>query len=406
MMTAPTEAPLCPGDRAGDCETALGAPASVVAALSSFPSLLVSAVAVYVHLRSLDAAPASRSVITYMATANMLASLGYFMGAMNYQAHQEAAAYTFECNARFLPVCQVQSFLTCAGVMMSLFWTSVLAVQLYQSVVKGRVYLERRVMLACHLVGWGLPTLLSFGLLAGGELGYSTVTASSWCFVADANAESLAPKPIWKIALLVFAGGMFFELCMYVIVMVCVVLAACHREQPSSPHHNAKHLSDKHLLMVPMMVLILRSWGVVYTLSSLVNVDTVNIIKCVDLNDTLRSLFSILGILQAIGDPAAVGWGTILLYFARSPSVRGQLWNDVARCLTCCGLRTRFMYRGSRPSKGTYMYKDSVRVPTVIYAKPRTASGNPPPATGPMRNAGRFLGGAEPSSTGYVSQSH
>eukprot|EP00731_Ephydatia_muelleri_P015496 Em0008g1216a len=323
----------------------------------------------------------------------MVATLGYLMGSINYLMHQRAEAYTEECNERFLPVCQLQSFVTTMGVMMTLLWTSILAVQLYQSVVKGRVYLERRVMLMCHVVAWGVPTLVSFGLLAGGELGYSTVTASGWCFVADVSKGNASLNPKWKIALFVFVGGMFVELCTYVIVVVCTVLAACHsNREPLSPFHSRsgqspEQLSDKQLLVVPMMVVVLRSWGTVYTLSSLISTDA-NIV-CDDPNDIMRSLFSILGILQAIGDPGALGWGTILLYMLRSPKVRGQLWNDVAQ-LRCCGLRTRCMYRGRRPGVHAYMHKDSRRVSTVIYARTETTP------TSPMRNAGRFREEAEP----------
>ena len=233
-MTVPSVAPLCPGDKAGDCDTVLGAPASLIAALSSAPSFLLCALVLYAHLRSTDVCPASRTIMTCIATANMVATLGYLMGSINYLMHQRAEAYTEECNERFLPVCQLQSFVTTMGVMMTLLWTSILAVQLYQSVVKGRVYLERRVMLMCHVVAWGVPTLVSFGLLAGGELGYSTVTASGWCFVADVSKGNASLNPKWKIALFVFVGGMFVELCTYVIVVVCTVLAACHSNREVS----------------------------------------------------------------------------------------------------------------------------------------------------------------------------
>lgn len=229
-MTIPyAEGPLCPGDKAGDCETALGAPASVITALSSAPSLLLCALVIYAHLRSAGAGT-SRSIITCIAAANFLASLSYVMGSFNYWAHQKALAYTPDCNRHFLPACQIQSFVTCTSVMMSMIWSAILSIQLYQSVVKGRMYLERRGMLLCHLVGWGLPTLVSFALLVGGELGYSTVTASSWCLVADANTDDAAPKPIWKIVLLVFVAGMFVELCAYVVIVTCTVLVVCHRE--------------------------------------------------------------------------------------------------------------------------------------------------------------------------------
>ena len=71
--------------------------------------------------------------------------------------------------------------------------------------------------------------------------------------------------------------------------------------QPLSPFHSRsgqspEQLSDKQLLVVPMMVVVLRSWGTVYTLSSLISTDA-NIV-CDDPNDIMRSLFSILGILQ------------------------------------------------------------------------------------------------------------
>ena len=48
--------------------------------------------------------------------------------------------------------------------------------------------------------------------------------------------------------------------------------------------------------MVPVMVVILRSWGTVYTLTSLISTD--DITSCVHPSDILRSLLSILGVLQ------------------------------------------------------------------------------------------------------------
>lgn len=222
-------APLCPGDKAGDCETALGEAASLICSLSSASSFLLCAWVLSAHLRSAEACTGSRSILSCIAAANMMASLGYLVGSVNYQLHRSATAYTAECNEGFLPLCQLQGFVTSMGLMMSLMWTSILAVQLHQSAVRGRAYLERRVMLLCHVMGWGVPTLVSFGLLAGGELGFSTITTSSWCFVADVNEESTSPKPKWKMALFVFIGGMFVELCTYIIVTICTLLVACRK---------------------------------------------------------------------------------------------------------------------------------------------------------------------------------
>ena len=230
IMTVPAETTLCPGDKAGGCESALGAPASVITAISCVPSLLLSTSVLYAHLRTSDAGSGARTIVTCIAAADVLASLGYMVGSVNYRTHQESLGYTPDCYERFLPLCQIQSFVTCMGVMMSLLWTAILAIQVHQSVVKGRVYLERRAMLLCHVVGWGAPTIVSFSLLVGEELGYSTVTAPSWCYVADVDKDYVSPKPKWRITLMAFVGGVFVELCAYVVVIVCTALVACRRE--------------------------------------------------------------------------------------------------------------------------------------------------------------------------------
>ena len=108
-------------------------------------------------------------------------------------------------------------------------------------------------------------------------------------------------------------------------------------------------------------------------------------IFCILLHCACNSICNVLTLPQAIGDPGGMGWGTILLYLLRSPKVRGQLCSDLTLCLTCCGLGRRCLYRGRRPSMGTYMYKNSKRVPTVIYTQAKATPTRPPP-TSHMRN--------------------
>ena len=196
---------------------------SIVAITSSLLSCLGSVLVVYVYARWPAVRSGSRAIITYLAIADFLTGFGYIMGSSNYLHY---TSYGYEsgttradrdlCYNLFTPVCKIQSFITTTSSLMSFFWTLILGIYLYMTVVKSRIHLAQQLVPLYHVVAWGLPTVLVFIMLASGVLGYAPVASANWCFIGQ--IDDTATRIV-----LIFVGGKFLEVTTYVVVLVLYV---------------------------------------------------------------------------------------------------------------------------------------------------------------------------------------
>ena len=229
--------PYCPGDvNLTSCSVNVSVnldisrDISIVAITSSLLSCLGSVLVVYVYARWPEVRSGSRAIITYLAIADFLTGFGYIMGSTNYLYYTShytgngtatSAADRDLCYNLFTPVCKIQSFITTTSSLMSFFWTLILGIYLYLTVVKSRIHLAQQLVPLYHVVAWGLPTVLVFIMLASGVLGYAPVASANWCFITHIVDTSTR-------IVLIFVGGKFLEVTTYVVVLVLYVDIKCH----------------------------------------------------------------------------------------------------------------------------------------------------------------------------------
>lgn len=164
-----------------------------------------------------DIRTGSRSVITFLAIADFFTAFGYIIGSINY-----LVAFSKDNCLQFDDVCAVQSFITTWSSVSSFLWTVTLGFYLYLTLVHTRIFLANRLMPVFHVVNWCFPITFCVPLLVTGELGYSPIAASTWCYIRE-NAGS----PGTKIGLILIAGK-FWEMLAYVIVIILYATIKIH----------------------------------------------------------------------------------------------------------------------------------------------------------------------------------
>ena len=209
---------------------------SIVAIISCTLSIFGSLVIVYVYARWKDLRTGSRSIVTFLAIADLFTALGYVFGSTNYVHHYGDAENTHEC-MRFNTACQIQSFVTTTSSMCSFAWTSILAIYLYMVIVRAKISLANRLMPLFHVIAWAAPLLITLPLLITGKLGYSPYAASNWCFIKDSlpndNTRYLCGHLNYEVMLLVLVGGKAWEIMTYVLVIVLYTAMKWHIHEVS-----------------------------------------------------------------------------------------------------------------------------------------------------------------------------
>ena len=199
---------------------------SVVSIVSSSLSVLSSLLIIYTYVRWKDLRTGSRSIITFLAIADLVTASGYVMGAANYISHFGKREGSEACKV-FQTLCEIQSFLTSTSSLSSFVWTSVLAVYLYLVIVKSKFILAKKLLPLYHIAAWLLPLFITLPLLVAGKLGYSSFAASNWCFIADkmphTNLKEQCGHFDWEIFLFVLVGGKAWEILTYILVVVLYI---------------------------------------------------------------------------------------------------------------------------------------------------------------------------------------
>ena len=204
---------------------------SIVAIVSCSLSVLGSLLIVYTYARWRDLRTGSRSIVTFLAIADLVTALGYLAGSASYVLYYGATENTERCR-HFNTACQIQSFVTTTSSLCSFAWTLFLAVYLYLVIVRAKMTLANRVIPLFHVLAWGTPLLITLPLLIAGKLGYSPYAASNWCFIKDYLPHN-DPRYIcghlnFEVTLLVLVGGKAWEVLTYVLVIVLYAAMKCH----------------------------------------------------------------------------------------------------------------------------------------------------------------------------------
>jgi G protein-coupled receptor 157 len=247
---------------------------SMVAIVSCTLSVLGSLLIVYAYVRWKDLRTGSRSIVTYLAIADLVTALGYIAGSANYILHFGSRGNTERCRV-FDTACQIQSFVTTTSSLCSFAWTLFLAVYLYLVIVKAKLVLANKLIPLFHVVAWGVPLLITLPLLIMGKLGYSPYAASNWCFVKDSlphNDPKYACGHLnYEELLLALVGGKAWEITTYVLVIVLYAAMKwhIHKETREAGSYQlvgestvtAMQRADKKLTFIPVVFILLRIWG-------------------------------------------------------------------------------------------------------------------------------------------------
>ena len=187
-------------------------------------SLFGSLITVLPYVLWKDTRTGIRRIITFLAVADFFTAASYIMGNVNfyvYMKKSKTAGIKTACGS-FDEVCEIQSYVSSWASYSSFWWTSILALYLYWTVVKGDIKRGERYFPLYHVLSWGSPMLAMVPLLVTNSLGYSYVAAGGWCFIRGSRFDSSLQNARLSImdVVKILAGGKAFEIGTYAWVLL------------------------------------------------------------------------------------------------------------------------------------------------------------------------------------------
>ena len=252
FLASTTTVQNCP-DNYDECdkdnymELQIGQMPTIITLVSCSLSVVGAILTILPYLLWKDIRTGLRKIITFLAIADLITALGYIMGSVNYFIYHkriEAGEKTDHACTKFDEVCQIQAYITSWSSLSSFWWTSILALYIYWTVVKGEFQVVNKLFPIYHIIAWGSPLLTMLPLLFTGSLGYSRFAAESWCFIKGDHGKdySLSFMTIVK----TFAGGKAVEIGTYLWVIALY----------TTIHYNIrKKVSRSSLLSVNLFLL-------------------------------------------------------------------------------------------------------------------------------------------------------
>lgn len=112
----------------------------------------------------------SRRILVYISISDFFIAGGNLFGVW-----QPRADFT---------VCKSQSFVTTCASLCSFFWTTFLAIFMYTVVVKKQANKAGTMLKFYHIIGWGVPLIITGTALGLGKLGNDNdVYSAGWCWI-------------------------------------------------------------------------------------------------------------------------------------------------------------------------------------------------------------------------------
>jgi len=174
---------------------------AVSSILSSSASVIGCLLIIVTYWCWRDLRTTSRTILLYIAIADLTTALGYIFGSATYlhcqfynvsryHCHNDTGgAYDMsndKCHKKYSSMCEGQSFVSTWSSVCSFFWTTILAFYLYMTIVHKKYKFVRKIMPLFHLLSWGVGLALCITAVIEHWLGPALDdTAVSWCFVSD-----------------------------------------------------------------------------------------------------------------------------------------------------------------------------------------------------------------------------
>jgi G protein-coupled receptor 157 len=229
-----------------------------------------------------------REVITYLALADLLTAGGYIIASINYlvyyaeNAGQVGVISSESSCVAFDSICQIQAYITSWSSYSSFWWTIILSLYLFGTIVVGNMKQVNRLFPLYHVIAWGTPIIPMFPLLATHSLGYSLFAAAGWCFIrGDRNISptySLNAGTVAKI----LVGGKALEIFTYLwVVIIYIVIKFDIRKKKKAQlmyrytvtgpvNDNLLKQVEWKLSFIPLLFVAVRIWGTLHFLFSIV----------------------------------------------------------------------------------------------------------------------------------------
>ncbi|KAK1340529.1 hypothetical protein QTO34_019099 [Cnephaeus nilssonii] len=274
----------------------------VLSALGS--GLLVATHALWPDLRS-----RARRLLLFLSLADLLSAASYFYGVL-----QDFSGPSWDC--------VLQGALSTFANTSSFFWTVAIALYLYLSIVRTtRGPRAGRLLLAFHVVSWGVPLAITVAAVTLKKIGYDASDVSvGWCWI-DLEAKDrvlwmLLTGKLWE--LLAYDGSPW-AVCSRALGVPAQhqalseyrpILSEAHRLQ----HHSS--MADKKLVLIPLIFICLRVWS------------TVRFVLTLCGSPAVRA--PVLVVLHGIGNTFQGGANCIMFVFC-TRAVRTRLFS-----LCCC----------------------------------------------------------------------
>ena len=188
---------------------------------------VIGCLAIFIEFVLAKPKTASKWILVWISASDLILSAGYMFGASFFiylrldNSTNTILVPEHSCanDRMFCHLCVAQSFITTVASMWSFFWTTILAIHLFLSVVVRNDKLSRRLMPAYHVIAWTIGLVITTVVILIGYLGTGHGRVSvSWCFI---KLEDL------KVTLAMeFVAGKFWEILSYLLLFILYIAMA------------------------------------------------------------------------------------------------------------------------------------------------------------------------------------
>lgn len=238
-------------------------------------------------------------------------------------------------------VCESQSFVTTCASLCSFFWTTFLAIFMYTVVVKKQANKAGTMLKFYHIIGWGVPLIITSTALVLRKLGNDNdLYSAGWCWI-DSKLSNFEKK-LWMLI-----SGKAWEVTAYFVSSTFYLILKCHIRKEVF-HHQKQFTTaqskecalkaEKRLTLVPVVFVLVRIWG---TLRFFIYIAG-------GLDNTKAAWEKALLYLQGIGD-SSQGFFNFLLFCLFTEKFRTRLQRAICGFLQQCKKKPT----GSTPSSSS-----------------------------------------------------
>ncbi|KAJ8320455.1 hypothetical protein KUTeg_002042 [Tegillarca granosa] len=281
----------------------------VVTICSSVLSIIGGLFIIYTYSAIPAVRNSSRQLLVCLTVADIATAYGNIVGSVRFAVGNGT-------NTISDGLCVAQSFVTTMSSLCSFVWTSLIALHLLLLVIcngNDIFQVSKKIKILFHLLGWGLPGLITGITLCMGKLGDDNSELSgSWCWIKgtdeiDKILWSLISGKGWEIFTYVFTTSLY-------ILLKGFTIRKRKREPDFDWSKITKNLrkEDENFCMAFMILYIARLWGTIRFFLVVFGVKN-------------NSIDRILIYLHSYGDSAQAFWNCILYCFSLLSIIGGFL---------------------------------------------------------------------------------